>query len=119
MIDTLIVGVIVAAMALPTGAPAGGSDDRQAQSSPSLQIGLGVVVDSDWISLKGTWSVLPAPRDDDANGVTYELTIGSVPNIPSRVRKGVALVRAIRTTTVCVARHLLQDQLDSNRPQGK
>lgn len=119
IIDALIIGTIAAVMALPTGAPAGGSGDQQGKSSPSVQIGLGVRVDSEWISLNGMWSVSPAVRDAETQGVTHELTIGAVPNIAGRARKGAALVRAIRTTTICVAKHLLKDQLEINRPEGK
>ncbi len=119
IIDALIVGTVVAALALPGRAPAGGSGDQQRKSSPSVQIGLGVRVDSDWISLKGTWSVLPAVRDEGTKGVTHELTISTIPNIAGRARKGAALIRAIRTTTICVAKHLLKDQLEINRPEGK
>ena len=119
IIDALIVGTVAAVLALPSGAPAGGSGNQQRTSSHSLEIGLGVHVDSDWISLKGTWSVIPAVRDDDAERVTHELTISAVPNMLSRARRGAALFRAIRTTTVCVAKHVFKDQLEINRSEGK
>jgi hypothetical protein len=119
IIDALIVGTIAAVLALPMGAPAGGSGNQRGKSSSSVQIGLDVRVDSDWISLNGTWSVLPAVGDEEKKGVTHELTIGAVPNMAGRARKGAALVRAIRTTAICVAKHVLKDQLEINRPEGK
>ena len=63
--------------------------------------------------------MVPAVRDAETGGEVHELTIGAVPNVLGRARKGAALVRAIRTTTVCVAKHLLQDQFEANRPEGK
>ena len=119
ILDTLIVGTIVAMMALPAGAPAGGSGNQHEDSSRSLQVGLGVRVDSDWISVNGTWSVSPAARDAEGSGETHEFTIGAVPNVASQARKSVALVRALRVTTLCVAKHLLMDQFQYGRPEGK
>jgi len=119
LLDTLIVGTVVAVMALPAGTPAGGSGNQREETGRSLRIGLGVRVDSDWISLCGTWSVSPSAREVGSSGVARELTIGSVPNMAGRVRKGAALIRALRTTTLCVAKHLLTDQLEINRPEGK
>ena len=52
-------------------------------------------------------------------GETHEITIGAVPNLAGRARKGAALVRVLRTTTICVAKHLLTDQFQNGRPEGK
>jgi len=119
ILDPLIVGSVVAVMALATGVPAGGSGNQHEGTGRSLKIGLGVRVDSDWISLSGTWSVSPSASDAGSSGVARELTIGSVPNMAGRARKGAALIRALRTTTLCVAKHIMTDQLEINRPEGK
>lgn len=115
ILDTLIVGAVVAVLALPAGAPAGGSGNRQEPTGRSLRIGLGVRVDPDKISLNGSWSVTPSSDDATGHGGANEVTIGAVPNLATRARKGAALVRVARSTTICVAKHLLKELIDEDR----
>ncbi len=119
VIDTLIFGTIIAMLVLPAGAPASGSDNQQAASSRSVKLGLGVVIDSDWIRLTGTWSVVhTAVRDEGTNGRVHELPIGAVPNMFGRAKKGAALIRAIRTTTLCVVKHFVEIRQDAVSNKG-
>ena len=119
VIDTLIFGTIIAMLVLPAGAPAGGSDNQQAASSRSVKLGLGLVIDSDWIRLNGTWSVMhTAVRDEGTNGRVHELPIGAVPNMLGRAKKGAALIRAIRTTTLCVVKHFVEIRQDTVSNKG-
>jgi hypothetical protein len=119
IIDTLIAGTIVAMLVLPAGAPASGSDNQQAASSRSLKLGLGVEIDSDWIRLNGSWSVVSATvRDEGSNRRVHELPIGAVPNLLGRAKKGAALVRTIRTTTLCVVKHFVENRQDTVSNKG-
>lgn len=119
IIDTLIAGTIVAMLVLPAGAPASGSDNQQAASSRSLNLGIGVEIDSDWIRLNGSWSVVStAVRDEGSNGRVHELPIGAVPNMLGRAKKGAALVRAIRTTTLCVVKYFVDNRQDTVSNKG-
>ncbi|MGD8413721.1 MAG: hypothetical protein PVF33_05790 [Candidatus Latescibacterota bacterium] len=119
ILDIFIVGTVVAMMALPAGVPLGGSGDQHNDTGRSLQIGLGVRVDSDWIVFNGTWSVTPAAQETKRTGEIHRLEIGAVPNIPGRARKGAVLLRVLRSTTICVAKQLLTDPLQPERPEGK
>lgn len=119
IIDTLIAGTIVAMLVLPAGAPSSGSDSQQAASSRSLKLGIGVDIDSDWIRLNGSWSVVSATvREEGSNGRVHELPIGAVPNLLGRAKKGAALVRAIRTTTLCVVKHFVVNRQDTVSNKG-
>jgi hypothetical protein len=118
LLDALIIGAVVAVVALWAGSSAGGSDSQKGDAPSTIQVGLGVRVDSDWISLNGTWSVGPGVREAGTEAVTHRLTIGTVPNLAGRARKCAAFVRAIRTTAVCVAKQIWKDRLESDRPEG-
>lgn len=119
IIDALLVGAVTAALAMAQGAPAGGFDSQRGGSSGALQIGLRINVDSDWISFKGTWSSVPALRTAGATTEGREITIGAVPNVVGRTHKGAALVRALRTTVTCVAKHIANYQRNGQRSEGK
>jgi hypothetical protein len=119
IIDALIVGAVIAVLALPPGAPVGGFDSQHGGAAGSIQIGLRIQVDPDWILLNGTWSVAPAVKNAHDNVGRHELNIGAVPNLVGRARKGAAVVRAIRTATVCVAKQVLSSHHGDGRSEGK
>jgi len=116
IIDSLIVGAVVAVMALPMGTPAGGSGKRQGKQDSAVNIGVGIQIDSDWISLKTSWSIVPASEASDTEGNLYELRIGVLPNFVGRADKGVAIARALHTTAVCAAKVWLKDHYNNKSP---
>ena len=81
-------------------------------TKPSFQIGLDIRFDTDWISFNGNLSVGEKGETVNGNtrrGVTHEVRLGTLPNLIRQTRKSIALVRAFRTTTMCLAREWLSD----------
>jgi hypothetical protein len=78
---------------------------------PSFQIGLDIRFDADWISFSGNLEL--GNRDVRTGGnspvVSHDVELGALPNLLSHTRKSIALIRAIRTTTICLAREWLKD----------
>jgi hypothetical protein len=118
-LDALIAGATIAAVVLWGGASAGGSGNHKGEPPSTVQVGLGIRVDSSWISLNGTWSVGPAARGETAGAVTHRFTIGTFPNVAGRARKGAAFLRAVRTATICVAKQLSKRGPERDRSEGR
>jgi hypothetical protein len=122
IIDSLIVGAVVAFLALPAGAPAGGSETQPGKPGKpgkperTVTIDVGIRVDADWIAVKGSWSVVPAEVGTDTDGTRFELRIGVVPNMIGRAEKVATLVRALRTTAVCAAKQWFAGRYNIHSP---
>jgi hypothetical protein len=114
----LIAAALILTLLLPAGVPAGESSGHAKVGSPALKIGLGIEIDAEWISLNGSWRL--DDRSGDAENVSsgtiakHEVQLGSVPNFFAQAQKGVALFRAVRTTTVCLAKQWLRDRISSD-----
>lgn len=111
-IEALILGVMIAVVVWPGGAPADGAADRDGEETRSLNVGLDIQVDDDWISLNGTWSTNRRDTSGriEAAGQKHKIRIGAFPNVVQRAREGIVLFRALRTTTVCVAKLWIGDR---------
>lgn len=122
----LAVLVVVLAPVCPTGyaVEADGVSEAPGETeSRSVQFGLGIRVDADWISLNGTWS-LDANRNSGAGHPrtgfrVHEVRIGAVPNMIRQAQKGLTLIRALRTTYICLAKQWLDAQNGHHGPQGQ
>ncbi len=81
-------------------------------TKPSFQIGLDIMFDADWISFNGNLSLGDKSKTAGGNavpGITREVRLGTIPNLIRQTRKSIALVRAFRTTTICLAKEWLSD----------
>jgi hypothetical protein len=123
ILEALIVGALLFTLVSPAGTTAGSENEGSESGSRSLKVGLGVRVDSDWISLNGTWSISETDRSTNAEqsaARTHEIRIGAFPNLVQKALTGCVLIRAIRTATFCAARHLYAGQTGAgNRTEGK
>lgn len=112
----LVTGCAILALWLPvdTGALlAGSAGGNPVVKKPSFGIGLDIRFDADWIFFTG--SLWLTDGDADVNGAhrdpvrKTEVELGGVPNMLHRARQGIALVRAVRTTTMCLVRKWIED----------
>lgn len=118
----LTAAVLLMVLVWPSGEPAGDTGDAGVAGgsgvadSRSVEIGLEIELGADWISFVGVWTVLDdAPTRDSSSACTVrQVRIGSVPNVVKRAQKGIALFRAVRTTTVCLVKQWLGRGTHSN-----
>lgn len=110
----LILCGLILAVSLPagTGGPlAGDAAVPENGSDAALQIGLDIQFDADWVFFSGVLSL--KARDDRAGNapqkVVGEVRLGGLPNLIEGARRGITLVRAVRTTTLCLVRQWLKD----------
>jgi hypothetical protein len=112
----LVLGGLVTALSLPvnTGALLAGDSTRtRVVQKPSFQIGLDIQFDAEWISFSGNLKV--RENGDRPDGETGAVTrgarveLGGVPNLLHQARRGVTLMRALRTTTMCLVRQWMRD----------
>ncbi len=113
---TLTVAAFLVTLLWPARTPASEPQAPPRDGSRSLQIGLGIRVDANWISLNGTWSLdksSPGAEQSQMPGSQiHEVRIGAVPNVVRQVQKGFTLFRALRITYLCLAKHWLNAQSD-------
>jgi hypothetical protein len=113
-LEILVLGGLIVGLSL-SGQPdalEAADSGRTTITKPSLQIGLDIRFDADWISFNGNLSV--GGKSEIAGGntiprVTREVRLGVLPNLVRQTRKSIALIRAFRTTTICLAREWLGD----------
>jgi hypothetical protein len=117
---TLTVAALLVTLSWPAGTPASETQAPPRDGSRSLQFGLGIRVDADWISLNGTWSLDEVRQSDSQmpGSRIHEVRIGAVPNVIRQAQKGFTLFRALRTTYLCLAKQWLNYQSDYRYPQG-
>jgi hypothetical protein len=108
----LVLGGLIVGLSLSSQPDALEAADsgRTIITKPSFQIGLDIQFDADWISFNGNLSV--GDKSENAAGnntprLTREVRLGALPNLIRQTRKSIALVRAFRTTTMCLAREWL------------
>ncbi len=84
---------------------------QTASGKRSIQIGLDIRFDADWISFSGNLAVGDnnTATSDEMAGVNREVQLGTLPTLVQQTRKGIALIRAFRTTTLCLVKEWLRD----------
>jgi hypothetical protein len=117
---TLTVAALLVTLLWPARTPASETQVPSRDGSRSLQIGLGIRVDANWISLNGTWSLDEVRRSDSRmpGSQVHEVRLGAVPNVVRQAQKGFTLFRALRITYLCLAKQWLNAQSDYRHPQG-
>jgi hypothetical protein len=119
---TLTIAALLVTISWPAGTPANETQVQPREGSRSVQFGLGIRVDANWISLNGTWSLDDVSRSSGhaqmPGARIHEVRIGAVPNVIRQAQKGFALLRALRITYLCLAKQWLNAQSDYRHPQG-
>lgn len=112
----LVLGGLAFALSLPvdTGALLAGDTTRTpAVQKPSFQIGLDIRFDAEWIWFSGNLLVREngVRPDGETGAVTHgaRLELGGMPNLLHQARKGITLIRALRTTTLCLVKQWIKD----------
>lgn len=112
----LVLGGLAFAASLPvdTGAPLAGDTTRApAAQKPSFQIGLDIRFDAEWISVSGNLLVREkgVRPENEAVAVTHgaRVELGGMPNLLHQARTGITLIRALRTTTLCLVKQWIKD----------